>query len=479
MSINVDDAIDSTPDWSPDSSDLGGQPYPYRRVELVEPDWTRFPGWKDVTAEEWALRPVAARPLREEPRPAARPARRPRRRVLLRRPGPRPGRAGHHVDAGAAADDEHDGARRHTGRCRLADRRVLRRPDPPLHAAGALRPSYRLAVAPARHPRLAARARHVGGRGADPPLPDQGARRAAADLPAVLRPLHPDGPRRQLHPGGRQAQVRSASPSTGSPTMLDYLRRTPQVRDVVVSGGDVANMPWARLEDFLTRLLEIENIRDIRLATKALMGLPQHWLQDEVVEGMTRVAGTARARGVSLAIHTHVNHANSVTPLVAKATQAMFDAGVRDVRNQGVHPQRRQRRPARAARPVLPAARRRADPALLLLHVRHDPVRRALADLGRRRPAAAAPHHGLPARLRDAAHRVRRAVRRQALGAPARDVRRGARHLLLDEELPHLDRGHRPRGAHRAPTSTTTRSTRCRPRARRGGRSTGSSTSRT
>ena len=27
-----------------------GQPYPYRRVELVEPDWTRFPGWKDVTA---------------------------------------------------------------------------------------------------------------------------------------------------------------------------------------------------------------------------------------------------------------------------------------------------------------------------------------------------------------------------------------------------------------------------------------------
>ena len=81
--------------------------------------------------------------------------------------------------------------------------------------------------------------------------------------------------------------------------MLDYLRRTPAVRDVVVSGGDVANMPWARLEEFLTRLLEIENIRDIRLATKALMGLPQHWLQDEVVEGMARVAGTARVRAAS------------------------------------------------------------------------------------------------------------------------------------------------------------------------------------
>jgi lysine 2,3-aminomutase len=30
------------------------QPYVYRRRELVEPDWTRFPGWRDVTAEDWA-----------------------------------------------------------------------------------------------------------------------------------------------------------------------------------------------------------------------------------------------------------------------------------------------------------------------------------------------------------------------------------------------------------------------------------------
>src|SRR5918994_2111356 len=118
--------------------------------------------------------------------------------------------------------------------------------------------------------------------------------------------------------------------------MLDYLRRSPEVRDVVVSGGDVANMPWARLEDFLTRLLEIENIRDVRLATKALMGLPQHWLQPEVVDGVGRMARLARSRGVSLAIHPHVNHGNSVTPLVARAAAAMFEEGVRDVRNQGV-----------------------------------------------------------------------------------------------------------------------------------------------
>jgi len=118
--------------------------------------------------------------------------------------------------------------------------------------------------------------------------------------------------------------------------MLAYLRRTPQVRDVVVSGGDVANMPWPRLEAFVARLLDIDNIRDIRLATKALMGLPQHWLADDVRAGMQRLADIARRRGVDLAIHTHVNSAQSLTPTVARAVRAMLDTGIRDVRNQGV-----------------------------------------------------------------------------------------------------------------------------------------------
>ncbi len=104
----------------------------------------------------------------------------------------------------------------------------------------------------------------------------------------------------------------------------------------MVSGGDVANLPWPHLESFLTRLLEIETVRDIRLATKALVGLPQHWLRPDVVEGMARVAGAAARRGVHLAVHTHANHVRSVTPLVAEATRALLGAGVRDVRNQGV-----------------------------------------------------------------------------------------------------------------------------------------------
>ena len=106
--------------------------------------------------------------------------------------------------------------------------------------------------------------------------------------------------------------------------MIAYLRAHPGVRDVVVSGGDVANVPWRNLEAFLMRLLDIETIRDIRLATKALMGLPQHWLQPDVVEGLERVARTAARRGVNLAIHTHVNHAQSLTPLVARAARARW-----------------------------------------------------------------------------------------------------------------------------------------------------------
>ena len=118
--------------------------------------------------------------------------------------------------------------------------------------------------------------------------------------------------------------------------ILDYLRRTPSVRDVVVSGGDVANLPIRVLEQFVSALLDLDNIRDIRLASKGLMGLPQHFLQDDVLAGLDRLATKASQRGVDLALHTHVNHANQLTPLVAKAAGALHDMGFRDVRNQGV-----------------------------------------------------------------------------------------------------------------------------------------------
>ena len=118
--------------------------------------------------------------------------------------------------------------------------------------------------------------------------------------------------------------------------MIDYLAKTPQVRDVVVSGGDMANVPAKRLQEWLFKLMEIEHIRDIRIATKGLMGIPQHFLQDDVLAAYDAIATRARERDKDIAIHTHVNAAQQVTPLVGTAVRKLLDMGYRDVRNQGV-----------------------------------------------------------------------------------------------------------------------------------------------
>jgi len=43
--------------------------------------------------------------------------------------------------------------------------------------------------------------------------------------------------------------------------MLDYLRKTPAVRDVVVSGGDLANVPIAQLDHLMSAIMDIPNIK--------------------------------------------------------------------------------------------------------------------------------------------------------------------------------------------------------------------------
>ena len=125
-------------------------------------------------------------------------------------------------------------------------------------------------------------------------------------------------------------------PQERTERMLEYFRKTPSVRDVVVSGGDIANVPIAQLEAFVSALIEVPSVRDIRLASKSLQALPQHFLQDEVLKGLERLSKKAWERGVDLSLHTHINHANQVTPLVRKAVSKVLELGFRDVRNQGV-----------------------------------------------------------------------------------------------------------------------------------------------
>ena len=318
------------------------QPYAYLRHELIEPDWTRLPGWRHTTATEWAS------------------AQWQRVNCIKNIKGLRALMGDLLTDA-FYADLERDQAERAT-------------------MSMLVTPQMMNTMVPVTG---------VYDDGVMPPAGEEFTRAFYADpvrrymLPVfsdrrVDWPSHPYSARDSLHehdmwvaeglthryPTKVLAELLSTCPQycghctrmdlVGNSTpvipklkfdlkpvdrydaMMAYLRATPAVRDVVVSGGDVANMPWKNLEAFLGRLLEIDNIRDIRLATKALMGLPQHWLADDVVEGVGRVAAKARERGVSLAIHTHVNSAQSVTPAVAAAARAMLDAGVRDVRNQGV-----------------------------------------------------------------------------------------------------------------------------------------------
>jgi lysine 2,3-aminomutase len=311
------------------------QPYPYQRTELVEPDWRRFPGWKDVTAADWASvqwqRAHCIKNLKQL-------------RTLW----------GDLVDERFYADLERDQAKRATMSMLVPPQMMnTMAPHELPWGPGSLTEvmyadpvrRYMLPVFSDRltewpsHPYSSRDSLHEHDMWAAEGL----THRYPTKVLAELLPTCPQycGHCTRMDLVGNSTPTVDKLKFLGKPVdrhaeMLDYLRRTPGVRDVVVSGGDVANMPWARLEEFLTKLLEIENVRDIRLATKALMGMPQHWLQDDVLSGMARVAGTARERGVGLAIHTHVNHANSVTPLVAEATRAMLEVGVRDVRNQGV-----------------------------------------------------------------------------------------------------------------------------------------------
>ena len=120
--------------------------------------------------------------------------------------------------------------------------------------------------------------------------------------------------------------------------MLDYLRDAPVVRDVVVSGGDVANMPWKNLEAFLDRLLEHRQHPRHPARHQGPHGAAAALVRRRRRRGRRpRLGQGARSRGVSLAIHTHVNNAQSRDARRSPAAaQAMLDAGVRDVRNQGV-----------------------------------------------------------------------------------------------------------------------------------------------
>jgi lysine 2,3-aminomutase len=118
--------------------------------------------------------------------------------------------------------------------------------------------------------------------------------------------------------------------------MLDYISSETTLRGVVLSGGDIANVELERLEHFVGELLEIDHVRDVRLASKALGSLPQHFLRPDVLAVLERIATKAGSRGVELSLHTHINHINGVSETVQSASRAVREAGITQIRNQAV-----------------------------------------------------------------------------------------------------------------------------------------------
>jgi lysine 2,3-aminomutase len=100
---------------------------------------------------------------------------------------------------------------------------------------------------------------------------------------------------------------------------IDYLKRTPQVRDVLISGGDPLVLAPKVLEELLTRLREIPHIEIIRIGSRVPVFLPMR-VTDELTDLLTRFH--------PLWLNIHVNHPNEITAELAEACDRLSAAGI-------------------------------------------------------------------------------------------------------------------------------------------------------
>jgi lysine 2,3-aminomutase len=107
---------------------------------------------------------------------------------------------------------------------------------------------------------------------------------------------------------------------------LEYLRRTPRIKDVLISGGDPLLLSTAKLGDLLGRLRAIPHLETIRIGTRIPVVCPMR-VDDELVAMLRKFH--------PLFINTHFNHAKELTPESRAACERLVDAGI-PVGNQAV-----------------------------------------------------------------------------------------------------------------------------------------------
>jgi len=114
---------------------------------------------------------------------------------------------------------------------------------------------------------------------------------------------------------GGSGQVTPAAIDRG----IDYIRSTPAVREVLLSGGDPLLLSDNRLREILRRLREIPHVELLRIHTRVPGALPQR------VTG--RLAGMLR-RFNPLYLNIQFNHPDELTPEAVSACARLADAGI-------------------------------------------------------------------------------------------------------------------------------------------------------
>ncbi|MBO7570749.1 MAG: lysine 2,3-aminomutase [Bacteroidales bacterium] len=109
------------------------------------------------------------------------------------------------------------------------------------------------------------------------------------------------------------------SPSERIQAAIDYVARTPQVRDVLLSGGDALMVDDAMLESIIKRLRAIPHVEIIRIGSRTPVVCPQR-ITDNLCEMLKKYH--------PIWLNTHFNHPNEVTEESAAACARLANAGV-------------------------------------------------------------------------------------------------------------------------------------------------------
>ena len=100
---------------------------------------------------------------------------------------------------------------------------------------------------------------------------------------------------------------------------LDYIRATPQIRDVLISGGDPLTLSTDKLEWLISSVRAIPHVDIIRIGTRVPVCLPMR-ITDELCAMLRKYH--------PLYINTHFNHPKELTPEAKQACERLADAGI-------------------------------------------------------------------------------------------------------------------------------------------------------